>query len=90
MTEYKIAEINLNKFDRMKVKHPNRIKKAQRIPTVEEEKKLGEFIAYNGLWLILTYGADLLGMISPWVGKGFSTLVDLKFKGNWKQKQVTL
>jgi hypothetical protein len=90
MSEYEIADLDLNKFDRMKVKHPNRIKEVQRIPTHDEGIKLGELIAYNGLWLILTYGADLLSMINPWLGKGFSGLVSLRFKGNWKQKQVTL
>ncbi len=68
-------------------KHPA-LKEQKHIPTVEQEKDIKKFLLYNGLWLVLTYGADLLSLVTPWLGKGFGCLVKYKFKGNWKQKEV--
>ncbi len=68
-------------------KHPA-LEDEQFIPTPEEEKDIKKFLLYNGLWLVLTYGADLLSLVTPWLGKGFGYLVKYKFKGNWKQKEV--
>ena len=68
-------------------KHPA-LKEQKHIPTPKEEKDIKKFLLYNGLWLVLTYGADLLSLVTPWLGKGFGYLVKYKFKGNWKQKEV--
>ena len=75
-------------INRIFAKLPSHIHKEQKIPTVEQQKDIKKFLLYNGLWLVLTYGADLLSLVTPWLGKGFKHLVKWKFKGNWKQKEV--
>ena len=85
------TEESLNQIrDKYKRKHPDRYVEAQKITTVEQQKGIEKILLYNGIWLVLTYGADLLSMAVPWLGKGFGALVKWKFKGNWKQKQVGL
>lgn len=67
--------------------HPA-LEDAQHIPSVEKQTDIKKFLLYNGLWLVLTYGADLLSLVTPWLGKGFGYLVKFKFKGKWDQKQI--
>ena len=69
------------------MKHPV-LEDEQLIPTVAQEKDIKKFLLYNGLWLVLTYGADLLSLVTPWLGKGFRYLVKFKFRGKWEQKQI--
>ena len=68
-------------------KHPER-KEARGVPSVEQQVDIAKLVAYNGLWLILTYGADLLSLWVPFIGKGFRQLVKWRFKGKWDQKEV--
>ena len=69
---------------------PSRIKEEQFIPTDKEKSNIEKYLLYHGLWLVLTYGADLLSMVVPWLGKAFGQLVRWKFKGKWEQKQIGL
>ncbi len=62
--------------------------KAQEIPHEVIKKDFGELLAYNGLWLILTYGSDLLSMINPWIGKAFGQLIKFRYRGKWEQKTI--
>lgn len=73
--------------ERRVMKHPV-LEDEQLIPTVAQEKDIKKFLLYNGLWLVLTYGADLLSLVTPWLGKGFRYLVKFKFRGKWEQKQI--
>lgn len=74
-------------IERRILKHPA-LEDEQLIPSAERKKDIKKFLLYNGLWLVLTYGADLLSLVTPWLGKGFGYLVKFKFKGNWEQKQI--
>ena len=69
-------------------KHPDRFVKAQRVPSVEQQEDIVKLLAYNGLWVTLTYGAGLLNKFAPWLGFIFKKAVDLRFKGLWKQKEL--
>ena len=85
--EYQLAQFDLENIKRMTAKFPSHIPtNIQKIPTEEERKDWIKFLAYNGLWLILTYGADLINMVSPVGAKLFKALVKWKFE--WNQKEV--
>jgi hypothetical protein len=86
-TEFKFADPNAYHIT-MK-KHPNPFVEQQKIPTAEEELNIVKFLAFNGIWLILTFGADLLSKISPFIGLGFEALIKLRYKGKWEQKRLT-
>ena len=87
MVEYKPYIADPNKFTRLSVKLPERHKE-QLIPTVEQQKDIAKFLMYNGLWVALTYSADLIGMVLPWLGKGIRQLIKWRFKGKWEQKEI--
>ena len=88
MPEYKPYIADPNKFAQMSAKLPSHIHKEQLVPTVEQQKDIGKFLYYNGLWISLTYGADLIGMYLPWLGKGIKQLIKWRFKGKWEQKEI--
>ena len=85
MSEYEMAKLDLDKY-KMKVANlPSSIPtNVQRLPTKEEENQFLKLILYNGLWLIITYGASALSMVSPLFGKAFGALVSWKFNANQK------
>ena len=66
-------------------KHPERTEE-RGVPSVERQADIAKLVAYNGLWLILTYGSSLLSMLAPWLGTGFNWMVKLRFKNKWEQK----
>ena len=88
--EYKIAPIDLNRYKRLVANLPSHIKEEQRIPTYKEKDRIINLIKYNAIWLILTYGADLISYVSPLFGKAFKALVSWKFEGGWEQKEIGL
>ncbi|KKL52205.1 hypothetical protein LCGC14_2287770 [marine sediment metagenome] len=83
----KFIETMPRSIKRIHRKHPA-FKESQHIPTVEQQVDIAKFVTYNGLWLVLTYGADLLSLVSPWLGKGFKWIVKRRFKGKWDQKEI--
>jgi len=67
---------------------PSPFVEAQKVPTKKQEASIAKLLYYNSLWLSLTYGADLVGMYLPWLGKGIRQLIKLRFKGKWEQKEL--
>ena len=88
MPEYKPYIADPNKFARMSAKLPSHYHKEQLVPTVWQQKNIAKFLMYNGLWIMLTYSADLIGMYLPWLGKGIKQLIKWRFKGLWEQKEI--
>jgi len=81
-------KVDPEKMHRIFAKMPSRIKAEQKIPTTEQQKAIGKILLYNGLWVSLTYGASLLELFLPWLGKGVRQLIKWRFKGNWKQREI--
>ena len=86
MNDYKIARMDLAKVKRKIAKFPGRIKEAQHIPPPEFEKDILKTIRGQTIWLILTYGADILSYVSPFAGKAWKHFIKWKF--NWKSKDL--
>ena len=88
MNDYKIARIDLAKVKRKIVKFPNSLKEAQHIPPPEFEKSILTTIRGHTVWLILTYGADLLSYVSPFAGKAWKRFIKWRF--NWESKDIPI
>lgn len=88
MTDFKPVFTDPNDFARMVAKLPSHIKEEQLIPTPKEQKDIGKFLLYNGLWVSLTYGASLIELFLPWLGKGIRQLIKWRFKDGWQQKDI--
>jgi hypothetical protein len=87
MSEYEIAKFDLENVKRLTAKFPSNIPtEVQRIPTVEEEDKWLKLTLYNALYYVLTYGGDLLTLVSPWAGKAWNALIKWKF--NWTPQTI--
>ena len=87
MSEYKIAQLDLEKVKRKIAKLPKShsdIVEQQQIPTIEERRDFFKLIKYNGLVLVLDYGEYLLSLVHPWLGKSFGWSIKKLF--NWKSK----
>ena len=61
MNEYEIAKFDLEKIVRKSANIPSHIpKEVALLPTIEEERDIIKTLKFNGIWLILTYGATVL------------------------------
>lgn len=83
-------KVDPEKIERLVAKFPDRIHEEQLIPTEKQKVDIQKFLLYNGLWIVLTYGADLISMVLPWLGKGVGQLIKWKFNGQWEQKKIGL
>ena len=84
---YEIAEVDLDRIKRLTAKLPSNIPQSvAKIPTESAEKSILQLIKGNSVWLILTYGASLVGMVHPLAGKALKALFRLRF--NWEQKDL--
>ena len=85
--KHRIVEIDLEGVKRKIAKFPSNIPlKLEKIPTPEEESELFSLIKGNAIWLILTYGASLVSLISPAIAKILKALIRWKF--NWESKDI--
>jgi len=86
--KYEIAKINLDNIVRKSANIPSHIpKEVALLPTPEEERDILKMIKFNGIWLILTYGAAVMDWIWKPGGWVLGQLIKLKFP-TWEQKNL--
>jgi len=86
MPEYEIAKLDLEKVKRKIAKFPNHITEVEQIPPPEFQTNILKTIRGHAVWLILTYGADLLSYASPFAGKVWKKFIKWRF--NWEAKDL--
>ena len=85
--QYEMAKVNLEGVKRKVAKFPSIIPlEVEKIPTAEVEIELLSKIKGHAIWLILTYGAGLVSLVSPIAGKALKAL--FKWRFNWTQKDL--
>ena len=85
--KYTMAEIDIEGVERLLAKLPSTIPgKLKKIPTVEQKDELLSKIKGNAVWLILTYGAGLVSLVSPIAGKALKAL--FKWRFHWESKDL--
>ena len=83
-----IAKINLDKIVRKSANIPSHIPKEIKLPpTVEEKRDIIKTLKFNGIWLLLTYGAGVLDWIWKPGGWALRQLIKLRYP-TWEQKEL--
>ena len=83
-----IAKIDLEKIVRKSANIPSHIpKEVALLPTIEEEKDIIKMLKFNGIWLLLTYGATILDWIWKPGGWALRQLIKLRYP-TWEQKEL--
>ncbi len=88
MPEYEIARFDLENVKRQIAKFPSHITEEEQIPPPNFQVDILKTIRGHAVWLILTYGADLLSYVSPFAGKAWKHFIKWRF--NWQSKDVPI
>ena len=87
MSEYEIVRIDLEKVKRKIAKFPSRTPtKVESIPVPQSQENILRMVKGHAVWLVLTYGADLLSYVSPFASKAWKRFVKWRF--NWESKDL--
>jgi hypothetical protein len=87
MPKYEIAKFDLENIKRQVAKFPSRTPTdVEKIPAPNVERDLLRRIRGHAIWLILTYGADLIGYVSPFAAKVWKKFIKWRF--NWTSKDL--
>jgi hypothetical protein len=82
-----IVKVNLDQVKRKIAKLPSRIPTdVEKVPPPDWDRKLVDVIKGHAVWLILTYGAELLSYVSPFAGKAWKKFIKWRF--NWESKDL--
>jgi len=86
--KYEIAKFDLEKIVRKSANIPSHIpKEIKYLPTVEEERDIIKTLKFNGIWLVLTYGATVLDWVWKPGGWALRQIIKWKFP-TWEQKDL--
>ena len=87
MSEYEIAKVDLENVKRKIAKFPSRTPtEVEGVPPLEFENNIVKTVKGHAVWLILTYGADLLSYVSPIAGKAWKHFIKWRF--HWESKDL--
>ena len=87
MSEYEIAKVDLESVKRKIAKFPSRTPtEVEKVPEPDWERSFVDVVKGQAVWLVLTYGADLLSYVSPVAGKAWKHFIKWRF--NWTSKDL--
>jgi len=85
--EYVLAKLDLEKVKRKIAKFPSRIPtEVEKVPPPDWQDSMLKKLKGHAVWLVLTYGADLLSYVSPFAGKAWKQFIKWRF--NWESKDI--
>ena len=87
MPDYEIAKVDLEGVKRKIAKFPSRTPtEVEKVPEPDWQNSTLKLIKGHAVWLILTYGADLLSYVSPLASKAWKAFIKWRF--NWESKEL--